>query len=50
MDDIYDVRLLIQSRTRFSRAGTYHFRIEQLMREDPLKNVLSVGLRVEKTE
>ena len=50
MDDIYDARLLIQPRTRFTKAGTYHFVIEQLMREDPLKNMLSVGLRIEKMQ
>ena len=48
MDDIYDARLLIQPKTRFRKAGTYHVVLEQLMREDPLKNVLSAGLRVEK--
>jgi gliding motility-associated lipoprotein GldH len=50
MDDIYDARLLIQPKTRFSKSGTYHITLEQLMREDPLKNVLSAGLRVEKAE
>ena len=50
MDDIYDSRLLIQPKTRFTKTGTYHFVIEQLMREDPLKNILSVGLRIEKVQ
>jgi gliding motility-associated lipoprotein GldH len=50
MDDIYDARLLIQQKTRFRKAGTYHITLEQLMREDPLKNVLSAGLRVERTQ
>jgi gliding motility-associated lipoprotein GldH len=50
MDDIYDARILIQQKTRFRKAGTYHIKLEQLMREDPLKNVLSAGLRVERTE
>jgi len=50
MDDIYDSRILIQPDTRFHKAGTYHIRLEQLMREDPLKFVLSVGLRVEKAQ
>jgi|SRR5450432_305222 len=50
MDDIYDARLLIQPKTRFSKSGTYHIMLEQLMREDPLKNVLSAGLRVERVE
>ena len=49
MDDIYDARLLIQPKTRFRKSGIYHITLEQLMREDPLKNVLSAGLRVEKS-
>jgi gliding motility-associated lipoprotein GldH len=48
MDDIYDARLLIQPKTRFRKTGTYHITLEQLMREDPLKFVLSAGLRVER--
>jgi gliding motility-associated lipoprotein GldH len=50
MDDIYDTRLLIQPGTKFRKSGTYHITLEQLMREDPLKNVLSAGLRVERTQ
>jgi gliding motility-associated lipoprotein GldH len=50
MDDIYDARLLIQPKTRFRKMGTYHITLEQLMREDPLKSVLSVGLRLERIE
>jgi gliding motility-associated lipoprotein GldH len=50
MDDIYDARLLIQPKTRFRKAGTYHIMLEQLMREDPLKSVLSAGLRVERVQ
>jgi gliding motility-associated lipoprotein GldH len=50
MDDIYDARLLIQPKTRFSKQGTYRIMIEQLMREDPLKCVLSAGLRVERVQ
>lgn len=48
MDDIYDTRILIQPRTRFRKSGLYHITLEQLMREDPLKNILSAGMRVEK--
>jgi gliding motility-associated lipoprotein GldH len=50
MDDIYDARLLIQPKTKFRKTGTYHIILEQLMREDPLKSVLSVGMRVERAE
>lgn len=49
MDDIYEHRLpLTTGSFRFSRAGEYKFTLEQIMRENPLENVLSVGLRVEK--
>lgn len=50
LDDIYEHRILIQSQTRFKRAGEYHFTIEQAMREDPLQHVLNVGIRVEKAK
>lgn len=50
MDDIYDARVLIQPKTKFSHPGDYHFTLEQLMREDPLRNMLNVGLRVEKAQ
>ena len=48
MDDIYEQRVLIQPQTRFKKQGDYHFTIEELMREDPLRHILNVGLRVEK--
>jgi len=47
MDDIYEQRRELTQPLSL-RAGDYHFAIEQIMREDPLKNVLNVGLRVEK--
>ena len=50
MDDIYDARLLVQPKTRFRKSGIYHITLEQLMREDPLKNVLAAGLRVERVQ
>lgn len=47
MDDIYEHRsLLAQGQTL--KAGNYSFTIEQIMREDPLKNVLNAGLRLER--
>jgi len=50
MDDIYENRVLIQPETKFKKAGDYHFTIQQLMREDPLKHILNVGIRVEKVK
>jgi gliding motility-associated lipoprotein GldH len=47
MDDIYEHRIPLTDIRRF-RAGTYKFLLEQIMREDPLDNVLNAGLRVEK--
>jgi gliding motility-associated lipoprotein GldH len=48
MDDIFEHRVLIQPRTKFNRPGDYRFVLQQIMREDPLENILNVGMRVEK--
>jgi len=50
MDDIFEHRLLIQPQTRFPKAGKYQFTVQQIMRQDPLENVMNVGLRVEKAQ
>lgn len=50
MDDIYEHRVLVQPQTKFKKIGDYHFTLEQIMREDPLKHVLDVGVRVEKVK
>ncbi len=47
MDDIYEHRSTLAVRQSL-KAGAYSFAIEQIMREDPLKEVLNVGLRLEK--
>jgi gliding motility-associated lipoprotein GldH len=50
MDDIYEHRLPLteEQPLYFRKPGNYTFSVEQIMREDPLKNVLNVGLRIEK--
>jgi gliding motility-associated lipoprotein GldH len=51
MDDIYEHRIPLtppDEQFYFKKPGTYTFSIEQIMREDPLNNVLNVGLRIEK--
>jgi gliding motility-associated lipoprotein GldH len=53
MDDIYEHRIALTSPGEnfyFKTKGDYTFTIEQIMREDPLKNVLNVGLRIEKQQ
>jgi gliding motility-associated lipoprotein GldH len=47
MDDVYEHRSTLAARQPL-KAGTYTFTIEQIMREDPLREVLNVGLRLEK--
>lgn len=32
----------------FTRSGEYHFTLEQIMRDDPLLEVMNIGLRLEK--
>jgi gliding motility-associated lipoprotein GldH len=48
MDDIYENRVLIQPDTKFKKPGSYRMIIEQIMREDPLQQVLNVGIRVQR--
>ena len=49
MDDIFEVRKNIsQGPVSFKKAGDYTFSISQIMRTNPLKNILNVGIRVEK--
>ncbi len=47
MDDIYEHRIPLTD-VRQLKAGTYKFKLEQIMREDPLEYVLNAGIRVEK--
>jgi gliding motility-associated lipoprotein GldH len=51
MDDIYDHRIALTPPGQpfyFRKPGDYQFTIEQVMREDPLQNVMNVGIRLEK--
>lgn len=53
MDDIYEHRISLTPSNEnfyFRKRGDYTFAVEQVMREDPLKNVLNVGLRIEKKQ
>ena len=49
MDDIYEHRIKITDAINL-KAGEYELKLENIMREDPLLNVLSVGLRIEKKQ
>jgi gliding motility-associated lipoprotein GldH len=48
-DDIFEVRKMITpGAIPFKKSGNYTFTISQIMRENPLMHILSVGLRIEK--
>lgn len=49
MDDIYEHRILItREPVALTKPGLYMFRLEQIMREEPLMYVMNAGIRVEK--
>ena len=49
MNDIWEVRKRLTDKPmRFKKAGTYNFSIFQIMRDDPLSEIMSAGLRVTK--
>jgi gliding motility-associated lipoprotein GldH len=49
MNDIWELRKLLNGEPRrFKQPGKYSFNISQVMRDNPLLHIMSVGLRVEK--
>lgn len=48
--NLYSYRLPLQTNFRFPTSGTYTFTLEQNMRDNPLREVADVGLRVEKVK
>lgn len=51
MDDIFEHRVafaLDPEKFSFARSGDYTFTLEQVMRDDPLENIMNVGVRIEK--
>ncbi len=50
MDDIFEHRILLFRRPlKFSKPGEYKFVLEHIMRQNPLLEVMNVGIRLEKT-
>ncbi len=48
-NDIWEVRKLLNGAPRrFKQGGKYSFSISQIMRDNPLLHIMSVGLRIEK--
>lgn len=48
MDDIFEHRIPFNNKPTALKKGTYTFQLEQAMREDPLQEILNVGIRVQK--
>ena len=51
MDDVFEHRIafaLDPEKFNFSKPGEYLFTLEQIMRDDPLPEVMNVGIRIEK--
>ena len=53
MDDIYEHRISINEdlanhNVSFRKPGKYTFTFHQIMREDPLLNIMNIGLHIEK--
>lgn len=50
MDDIYDHRVLINTKPLKLQKGVFKVSLQHIMREDPLQNILTTGIRVEKAK
>jgi gliding motility-associated lipoprotein GldH len=50
MDDIYDHRVLINAKPVKLPMGIFKVSLHHIMREDPLQNILTTGIRVEKAK
>lgn len=46
--NLYSYQVPFQTNIKFPARGSYHFEIEQNMRDNPLHEVSDVGLRIEK--
>ena len=48
IDDITDHRIIFNTQPIRLKKGSYNFKLQQIMRVDPLPNILSAGIRVQK--
>lgn len=50
LGDIFDHQILSIPSYKFKRKGKYTFKIKQYMRQDPLPDIMSIGIRVERAD
>lgn len=48
LDDIYEHQIPVQQKAILNKPGVYRFTFEQNMRQNPLPDIMNVGLRIEK--
>lgn len=48
LGDMYAHQIKVMEKIKFPRKGVYSFTIEQNMRDNPLKGIEDVGIRIEK--
>lgn len=48
LGDIFDHQIIALEKYTFPQKGVYTFKIKQYMRKDPLPEIMSIGIRVEK--
>jgi gliding motility-associated lipoprotein GldH len=49
LGDIFDHKFLSNKNFKFPKKGKYTIKLKQYMRQDPLQNIMSVGISVEKS-
>ncbi len=50
LGDVRSAQIQLQSKAKMPDIGMYRFEIEQNMRQNPLREVMDIGLRIEKAE
>ena len=50
LGDLFDHKIIALKNYHFPRKGKYTFKVRQYMRQDPLVDILSMGISVEKIE
>lgn len=50
MGDVFEHRLAFSNTASRFKPGNYQFKMVQAMREDPLENVINVGIRLERQQ
>lgn len=48
LNDVWEIRHPLFTNIRFIKKGTYHIRLQQAMRDEPLLHVMNAGIRIEK--